>query len=323
MNNTAILYMGGTFGCVGEPLTPMPASTFIELLQQSCHFENEKPLHYFAAPSIKDSTELQASDWLELGQFIHQLIHQNFKHFVLIHGTDTLNYAAAFLHHIFAQDISLIITGSQYPLFDTQGQSLHRTSDAWLNLQFAIRQIDQIPPGIYVGFNQQLFAANQVYKLHTKNYQAFYGQEIQHVSNSSLHFIQKLQPQHIGKAQQIRLLNYYISPDCSTHLAENLALFAQNPPNILILQAFGSGNLPYSETIKHNLKQLLQQGCWIILSSQVLFGELSQQYATGSWLNEVGVVFDPHYSQADTYARAILLYLQSEQSQNWPSLWYS
>lgn len=34
MNKIAIVYMGGTFGCVGSPLTPMPAPDFLEKLQQ-------------------------------------------------------------------------------------------------------------------------------------------------------------------------------------------------------------------------------------------------------------------------------------------------
>jgi len=30
----ALIYMGGTFGCVGEPLSPMPAEQFLPRLAQ-------------------------------------------------------------------------------------------------------------------------------------------------------------------------------------------------------------------------------------------------------------------------------------------------
>ena len=34
MKKIALIYMGGTFGCVGEPLSPMPAEQFLPRLAQ-------------------------------------------------------------------------------------------------------------------------------------------------------------------------------------------------------------------------------------------------------------------------------------------------
>jgi len=33
MKKIALIYMGGTFGCIGDPLSPMPAEQFIPKLQ--------------------------------------------------------------------------------------------------------------------------------------------------------------------------------------------------------------------------------------------------------------------------------------------------
>ena len=310
--------MGGTFGCIGSPLTPMPAHNFLEKLSALASFSDHQ-VHYFAAPSIKDSTELMASDWLLLAQFIKKLM-LDFEHFIVIHGTDTLSYASAFLHHIFNQDIHLIITGSQQPLLTQQGDYLREKSDAVSNYKYALEQVMHCNKGVYLAFAEHLHIANQSYKQDTEAFNAF-------LSNSNISSTSNTLPklnittELIEKTQNIRCLNIYILPQNSEKIALDLAQIAQDPPEIIILQGFGSGNLPYSKALEHALKHLVSQGTWVIISTQVLFGPITQKYATGSWLNNINLVFDPHYSQADLYARAVLLYLQYGDQKNWQQYW--
>ena len=76
MKKIALIYMGGTFGCIGEPLQPMPAEDFIPKLTHVL------PIHLdiecFIAPVIKDSSACMAADWLLLIQQIQQL-HKRIK----------------------------------------------------------------------------------------------------------------------------------------------------------------------------------------------------------------------------------------------------
>jgi L-asparaginase len=318
MNRIAIIYMGGTFGCIGTPLTPMAAPLFLRQLQ---HFFPQSHVDFFAAPNIQDSSTLDIGDWIALSLMIDKL-RVDYQHFIVIHGTDTLHYAAACLHHIFAQRLHLIVTGSQYPLLEHTGQAQHPASDAWQNLNFALAQILHIQAGVYLSFNQHIYQAASCYKTHTQDLQAFFGTSTQQTHTiDSLNMLPKLHLQHIEQARQIRFLNYYNVPNRPENIVMDLQSFLQNPPHILILQAFGSGNLPNSPALQHTLQQLLDTGCWVILSSQVLQGALSQQYATGSWLANLPLVFDPHHSQADLYARAVLLYLCHGQQRHWQQFW--
>lgn len=321
MMKIAVIYMGGTFGCIGQPLAPMPAQDFLQKLQQTVGVEHPH-LSFFAAPSIKDSTELNATDWLQLSQLLQSLSAQ-FQHFIIIHGTDTLSYAAAFLHHIFKQKYHIIFTGSQYPLLTVDGLDHLADSDAWDNLQFSIQQMQQLQPGVYLAFHQQLHAAHQSYKCHTEHFNAFTSWQAssQPAHHNDLSNALNITPQIIEQSQKIRLVNYYLYPTTGQQLNTDIHHFTQNPPHMLILQGFGSGNIPYHVDLKNTLENLIQQGCWVIISSQVLYGALSQKYTTGSWLNSINVVFDPHYSQADLYARATLLYLQYGDQQNWQQYW--
>lgn len=310
--------MGGTFGCVGNPLEPMPASEFIKKLA-TLQTENLNQIHYLAAPSIKDSTELTAYDWLLLAEFIQEL-SLDFQHFIIIHGTDTLSYASAFLHHIFKQSLRIIFTGSQQPFLTADGLNLLDDSDASDNLNYALTQIQTCTKGVYLGFANTLHPAHQSYKQHTESFNAFISKDEKCLTpflNHQIIFNHHL----IEKSKNIRCLNLYLYPETSKNLRIDLNNIAKNPPQILILQGFGSGNLPYSSELESTLKQLIEQEVWVIISTQVLFGAITQKYATGSWLNNINLVFDPHYSQSDLYARAVLLYLQYGDQKNWQQYW--
>lgn len=323
MHNIAIIYMGGTFGCSGTPLAPMDANQFLSKLR-SLPFTTPHDLQFFAAPSIKDSAELHAADWLRLACFIQHLT-ERFSHFIIIHGTDTLHYAAAFMHHLFANQLHIIFTGSQLPLFTVNASQLRVESDAWSNLTFAISQLQQLVAGVYVSFNQQSFYGHSCSKIHTQDFAAFTGQiaaaQSMQAYPTSLACIQHLQPEHFQQAAQLNLVNYYLSPIALPHLVKTITALQHTQIDILILQAFGAGNLPYSSELAHTLTQLITQGCHVILSSQVPSGALSQHYATGSWLTALNLGFDQHISQADTFARAILIYLLHGRQANWQHYW--
>lgn len=304
--------MGGTFGCVGKPLSPMPADDFLAVLKQ--HYPQNQ-LDFFASPVIKDSTELSAPDWLKLAQLIQQLEkNKSYQQFIIIHGTDTLAYASAFLHHIFAQQVKIILTGSQFPILTVDGQNLNQHSDARQNLEFAIAQMNTVKNGVFLAFNHTLFYANTCYKQHTENFDAFLGVQYpqQQADYHSLNISQHIDlteniDDYCAKLSNIYIDNLYLMPTSTWLLQESLLQRMLNPPKILFIQGFGSGNLPYSQTVKETMTMLMDNDCQIIISSQVLHGELSQKYATGSWLSDTNVLFDNHISQADSYARVMLL----------------
>lgn len=315
--------MGGTFGCIGEPLAPMPALTFLSTLKQ---YYSHAHLNFFASPIIKDSTELSAPDWLKLAQMIKHLAEaQDYQQFIIIHGTDTLAYASAFLHHIFATQYRIILTGSQFPILNSLGTDLRPHSDARANLDFAINSIATINHGVYLAFQQKLFYGNTCYKKHTEEFDAFLGTEYtpQHLPLHSLNLAKKIDlnqsHQYDDQLKNIYIEHLYLMPTSTWLIEETLLHKLLNPPHILFIQGFGSGNLPYSEGLKQALNNLLNNDCQIIISSQVLYGDLSQKYATGSWLNELNVLFDHHISHADSFARAVLLW--TFYPQHWQQYW--
>ncbi|WP_336148636.1 asparaginase domain-containing protein [Acinetobacter ursingii] len=307
MKKIALIYMGGTFGCVGEPLAPMPYIQFMPQLQRIIPIE----LHVdcFSAPAIKDSSACTAPDWLMLAQQIQQLQLQGYAHFVVIHGTDTLSYAAATLARFLGQSCHLVITGSQYPLLNKAGTDTREFTDALDNLYYALDQVVKLPAGSYLAFHHQVFYAQTALKIQTTELDAFTGilaeKDCETVQQSYL-----VNDETILRSQNLSLLNIMAQPIGLHAFKQQLQNLVSHPPHFLIMQGFGTGNLAVDEELISLLQQLRQQDCLSILTTQVCFGQMDQRYAVSEWVHSAKILINNTLSHADLYAKALQLYLQ-------------
>lgn len=320
MKKIALIYMGGTFGCVGEPLSPMPEQEFIPQLKKIL------PLHLeidcFTAPSVKDSSACTASDWLLLVQLIQKLQLEQYQHFVIVHGTDTLNYAAATLAQFLQHSCHVILTGSQYPLLTATGTEVRGFSDALDNLNTALEHVIKVPAGVYVSFYHQVMHACTVNKIHSTALDAFrglkYDQELQQIEQAQ--FV--IQDQHIERIQSLNIINWSMLPIEKQRLEENLKTLQKHPPHFLILQGYGTGNLAVNTGMLEQFKALQALGCVVILDTQVLFGGMDQRYAISQWVRDAQIIMNDTHSHAELYAKILKIYLQYPTSDQWRDRWY-
>lgn len=315
----ALIYMGGTFGCVGEPLAPMPEANFIPKLQHI--LPPQLKIECFKAPTIKDSSACTALDWLKLIQQIQTLQLQNFQHFVIIHGTDTLSYAAATLSHFLGESCHVVLTGSQYPLLNIQGDNTREFTDAIDNLNTALEAVNKLPVGVYLAFYHQVVHARTALKAHSTALDAFRGIKADQ-DLPTHHSVVNIQLEHIKKAQALNILNWMMIPTELTQLHQNLQSLLAHAPHFLILQAYGVGNLAVDHTIIQSFQALQQQGCQVILSTQVPLGGMDQRYAISQWIQESKVLISDAQSQADLYAKILKIYLQYPTLDQWHDHWY-
>ncbi|WP_171263419.1 asparaginase [Acinetobacter silvestris] len=321
MKKIALIYMGGTFGCFGEPLAPMPEEQFLPQLQRILPL-NQK-IDCFKAPSVKDSSACTAVDWLNLVQYIQRLQQQDYQHFVVIHGTDTLSYAAAVLAQFLQQSCSVILTGSQYPLLNVHGDNTREFTDAIDNLNTALDQVLKVPVGVYLSFYHQVFHARTAIKVHSTALDAFRGLAFDHQLPMHEYTAIPIQLSHLQKAQNLNIINMMILPIEQQQFSQNLQNFSASPPHFLVLQAYGVGNLAVNDEIIALLQKLKQLGCIVILSSQVPFGEMDQRYAVSHWIQESQILVSDALSQADLYAKILKIYLQYPSSEQWYDHWYA
>lgn len=315
----ALIYMGGTFGCIGEPLAPMPETKFIPQLKRV--LPPHLKIECFKAPSIKDSSACTAMDWLKLIQQIQSLQLQNFEHFVVIHGTDTLSYASATLSRFLGDSCHVVLTGSQYPLLNIQGDNTREFTDAMDNLNTALDAVTKLPVGVYLAFFHQVIHARTALKAHSTALDAFRGQKADQSLRTNQDVV-NVQLSHLEKAKTLNVLNWMMIPIELQQFEKNLETLIKKAPHFLIIQAYGVGNLAVNERIIQHFKSLQDNGCQIILSTQVLFGGMDQRYAISQWIQDSKILVSDALSQADLYAKILKIYLQYPTSEQWHDHWY-
>lgn len=333
-----VLYMGGTFGCVGSPLAPMPANIFVPKLQAFVDSQQADGLlsanlsiECRAATVVKDSSACDASDWLSLALMLQELNAQGYQRVVLIHGTDTLSYAAALLSRVFKHQLKLIVTGSQQPLFERSGQSLHSHSDAWPNLKFALEQLLVSSSGCYVAFANQLIDAQHSFKLERNAWAAFANTQtktaLTHPAVTADQAISdakewQINPTDVTRVQQLYIATLVLLPLQPQASLAHLRSLLSHPPDFLIVQAFGCGNVALSAAHNDCLNALLAQNCLCVLSSQVPLGQLQQIYAINEQNGSFAWLMDNSAGPADLYAKIVQMYLQYDTVAERQQYWY-
>lgn len=329
LSSIALIYMGGTFGCIGQPLTPLPAEVFLPRLHQLLQHDYPALHCVVASQNIRDSSQLEPQDWLHLIQQIQTLVQQGFSKILIVHGTDTLAYSAAllaeFIPHVVPQPIQLVITGSQFPLLQSDGQDLNPHSDALSNLTTAYTQLCRnssiAHSGCWVAFDGQLWPAHTVQKIHSTNTPTFAG-----ICAAPLSPIPVIQPLNLHALPSVNIAVYYALPLSPETVAEQLQNLIASSPQAVIVLAFGTGNLPQHPAIEAVLQQAQQTEVLMVVGTQVPYGGVNFSYAAGQWLAQCGVLSAGHLSVAALYARLASLLCQplnfEQRQQQWHACHY-
>lgn len=117
--------------------------------------------------TLIDSCDMNYEKYREMAKTIEDN-YEKFDSFLIIHGTDTLEYTASILSFMFENlDKTVILTGSQIPLSDQK-------NDAFTNLLGCFRVISNfIIPEVCVYFRDCLHRGNRVKKVDSVNLNAF------------------------------------------------------------------------------------------------------------------------------------------------------
>ncbi len=335
-----ILYLGGTIGCAGTPLAPLAAEVFLPHLQQAieCRIDSSNTTHWhYIAGTIKDSSALVPEDWADILTLLLAPQHAQLGHWIILHGTDTLAYSAAFLAAALSGNHrKIVISGSQLPLLDPQTLAVNPDSDALANLKTSYEALcDSATDGwVSVSFNQHTWLAHSVQKVHSQNRHAFSGQTPLHS-----HHEHREQPHahrrpatRLGHPledipalkQRLATLNiqlYYASPLPRHIQVAQLVQLLESGAEALILLAYGLGNLPKDPRLVTALLAAEQRGMMVVLSSQVPFGGVESRYAAGNWLKQCGVLSAEELPIPAIFARLAWLHVAMERYSDRRKAW--
>ena len=231
MKKALVITTGGTIVSAdkGEGAVPDKKNTDNVLLAASRFLNNEgfacDIVNAFGDNGI-DSSDMSPAEWLALTRIINEASLGGIKKFLIIHGTDTMAYSAAWLSLTAAPDVTVVITGSQH----IQGDA---DFDGITNLCGAARTLREKESGVFIYFCGRTIEGAYAHKSNCEALDAFVPTAEEG---------QRVEPTLFDPAT--------LSPDWEKTAAKLDPVFLTpasvpdfKPCKILILVGFGSGNM--------------------------------------------------------------------------------
>jgi L-asparaginase len=334
MAKVYVLYTGGTIGCSGDPLAPMPGPQFAKLVAAQAGLAGGQVAGYEGlrytvdwTPQVLDSSSMTPADWVAIAQ---QLMSHYADHdgFVVLHGTDTMAFSSSALSFLLAGlSKPVVLTGSQLPLSFT-------LNDALPNLVGAIVLAGTTKvPEVCLYFNSLLLRGNRAVKVNANQFGAFsspnlpplgtVGTEI--TLNSSLiqpppdPSVSLSDPKNAAALREqltrwaaavagFSVTSLVLYPGIQASTVSGLLYDTKPPVKGLILQAFGEGNGPSNPDFLGELAKANKSGVVLMDNTQVLAGSVNiEAYETGSGLAKAGAL--SAYDMTPEASLAKLIYL--------------
>lgn len=288
MKKILLIHTGGTMGMSPGKGETVASTQFIDEVFQYVPGVRDIAEIDFQSQFTVDSSNISTKHWEDLGTLLADNMDR-FDGFVVIHGTDTMSYTASALSFMLNNlPKPVILTGSQRPL------SAIRT-DAKSNLINAIELATHDIPEVCIFFDYKLFRGNRAKKISIDDFDAFASPNFPLLAQVGLHI--EIKDNHRMPTGMFRLdktfnndvLCLRLFPSLDPELLESLF---QSNVKVIILEAFGAGNVPVLEySVIPFIKKMSQSGKLVAITSQSMNGSVDLQlYDCGKQALDAGAI---------------------------------
>ena len=299
MSKVLVLYTGGTIGMIKDPesghLGSVDFNSVYEHIPELNRLQIDITTQSFKTPV--DSSEMSFNDWTRIAKVIERE-YNHFDGFVILHGTDTMSFAASALSFMI-QDLRkpIIFTGSQLPIgvIRTDGKENLITA-----LEIAAAKDsngESIIQEVAVYFEYSLYRGNRSSKVSSNQFEAFQSPNYTEIAIAGVNIEYKWgsllrtksdKPTFLLKASSsIALIKLFPGFDIAIYKE----LFNINRTKGIVIESFGSGNAPSNLDFQKHLSSFIKSGGIVLNITQCSSGEVKQgAYKTSSFFNKAGVV---------------------------------
>uniref|UniRef100_A0A8D1UPL3 asparaginase n=1 Tax=Sus scrofa TaxID=9823 RepID=A0A8D1UPL3_PIG len=307
------IYTGGTLGMRSERGVLVPGKGLAAVLRTLPMFHDEEHAQARGLPEdtlvlppagpdqrvvytvlecqpLFDSSDMTISEWVDIAQTIERHYEQ-YHGFVVIHGTDTMAFAASTLSFVLENlQKPVILTGAQVPIHALW-------NDGRENLLGALLLAGQyVIPEVCLFFQNQLFRGNRVTKVDAHRFSAFCSPNLPPLATVGAdvtinhELVRRVRGRgrlvvHSCMERDVGLLRLY--PGIPAALVR---AFLQPPLKGVVLETFGSGNGPTKAGLLQELRAAAERGLVIVNCTHCLQGAVTSTYGAGMAMAGAGTV---------------------------------
>ncbi|MDE7399958.1 MAG: asparaginase [Oscillospiraceae bacterium] len=267
MPKILVIGTGGTISCAKSENGLEPALSVSELLRGV-----EIPMEiHTEQPFNLDSTNMTSRHWETLARLV-RVRYDEFDGFVILHGTDTMAYAAASLSCLIQNPRKpIVFTGSMKPM-------TVEYSDAPINLRDAVRfAADERAFGVRLVFDGAIIDGRCAHKYETENIDSFDS-----VNNDDYGFFNTdgeicFFEEYSGET---RFYEHMSDDVFLVKLIPGQKLCVPSNVRALILESYGMGGIP--DYLMEDVAKLAESGVYVIVATQCAYGGTNLgEYAVG------------------------------------------
>lgn len=318
-----LIYSGGTIGCAGAPLAPLPATEFRALWDRhvgpalgGAALGGSGAAWEWLEPAL-DSSEVTPGDW---GRLARMVLAAEEAAVLLLHGTDTMAWTAAALALLTTEYGTdgrplarlarpVVLTGAQRPLFE--GDGLVPGTDALENLRTALNAVALGRHEVMVAFGSLTLRGTRVMKMSSWDDRAFAcpkgsaaAPPLPAAEPAALATQLDRVAAHLGRRAVLTLTAAPGDPALRREALVAVAERLGERLGAIQLLGYGIGNFPGRAELAPVLTELAGRGVVLVAGSQVPYGDVAPgTYGAGHWLSECGALSAADMTPAAVHAK--------------------
>ncbi|NVK85512.1 MAG: asparaginase [Cytophagia bacterium] len=292
-----IIYTGGTLGMDFNDSGSLVPCGFNQILERVPVL---KELHVnISVISFKepiDSSNVHIEHWQLLASLIYEH-YENFDGFLILHGTDTMAYSASALSFMLeGVNKPIIFTGAQLPIASPRSDA---TENLVTSLEIAADKKNGKPiiTEVCIFFNHVLLRGNRAKKVESQHFDAFESENYPILAEAGItidYHWSYLKPYakdfiRLNMEMDNNIVVLKLFPGLNQATAAGI-LLADTVKGVII-ESYGSGNVPNEQWFLDILKESVRKGKIILNVSQCNGGRVMHgKYETSSELDKIGVI---------------------------------